>query len=189
MKKINLLSSSLILSVFLHSLIIFLFYVSIDAKKSPLIYNWFNIVSKKDLFFQKRDVILPPLGDFSSHNLRKNYLFLPFSRNISLLKDRNDYPLVFSSFSADKTIKEGGEITEKNNYFYLWERTSFVSPQREEVVTYKLFVSPYGKVIFSYPEKLPINSYDNLYLQEYIREATFFMRDKFFWTRIKSVVK
>jgi len=61
--------------------------------------------------------------------------------------------------------------------------------QEKEKVSYRAFVSPYGKVVFSFPEKLTISSSDNISSQEYMRQASIFFKDKFFWTKLEAVVR
>ncbi|MFA5270842.1 MAG: hypothetical protein WC412_00680 [Candidatus Omnitrophota bacterium] len=80
-------------------------------------------------------------------------------------------------------------VKEKSDPLYLWKKSENLSIQEKEEVSYKAFVSPYGRVIFSFPEKLTISSPDNISSQEYMRQASIFFKDKFFWTKLEAVVR
>jgi hypothetical protein len=188
MRKLNFIFLCLILSLFLHFLFFFLLSLRVEGKRSPLIYSWINIINKQDLSFSKREVIFPAGVDLSSDNIRKEYFYSPFIAQLYFRKE-NDYAPEILAPDASQSMSGSSRLKNKEMYFFLWEKESSFYPQQEESVSYKVFVSSYGKVLFMYPQKLPINSYGNLSLQEYIRNASFFLNDKFFWTNLEGVVK
>jgi len=172
--------SALFFSFILHILVISACSLRIRAKKDPLIYSWSNVIEKKDLFLKKKNVVFPAQVDFSSDSLRRKYFFSPSSPQPHFLEDKKAVSLPKGAIPSFK---------ERSGYFYLWEKISIFSSWEQELVSYQAYVSPYGKVLFLYPEKLAFNSYGNLHLQEHIREAALFLNDRFFWTRLEGVVK
>ncbi len=169
----------------LHLAVVSFCSLHIKVKGDPSLYGWFNIISRKDLFSEKKEVIFPKGINFSSHNIRKKYF--SFSR-LHFLKDEEGYNLgpLLPEFKGVPFLKgvRGGR-----NCFYLWKRGAIFPSRKEEDISYKAYISPHGKVLFLYPEKLPVNSYGNLQLQEYLRNAAFFPGNRFFWTNLRGVVK
>jgi len=179
----------LVLSVLLHLAVVSSCSLQIAAKGDPSFYSWFNILSYQDLFFEERGVVFPRSVNFSSDNARREYFSSPHLPGSYLLEDKEDHNLGFLIPKITKTPPLLKDAKERQSHFYLWERGAVFSPWEEEGVSYKAYISPYGKVLFLYPERLPVNSYGNLYLQKYLREATFFLDDRFFWTKLEGVVK
>ena len=179
----------LVFSVLLHLVIVSFCSLQITAKGDPSFYSWFNILSHQDLFLGEKDVVFPESINFSSDNVRREYFFSSHLPGSYLLKDKEDHNLNFLIPKIAKTFSPLKDAKGGQNHFYLWERRTVFSPWEKEDVSYKAYVSPYGKVVFLYPEKLPVSSYGNLYLQEYLREAAFFLGDRFFWTKLEGVVK
>lgn len=178
-----------IISLLLHLVVIFSCSFQIKAKGDPFFQGWSNIVSREDLFLEEKEVIFPKSVNFSSGNTRRRYLFfLPHYRLYSL-ESRKDYNLDSILPKITKALVPSKKRGKKESYFYLWERRAIFSPWEEETISYKAYVSPYGKVLFLYPEKLPFNSYGNLRLQEYLRKAAFFLDDRFFWTKLEGIVE
>jgi len=175
----------LVFSSLLHIAIISSCSFHLNAKGSPVVYSWSNVISRKDLFLNNKNITFPSGVDFSLDSLRKRYL-LPFSRT------RQSYSLVPNLLPS--VVKESvgkAEFTVKwNNYLYLWDQSpTFGLENEKEIVAYKAYVSSHGKILFMYPEKLPLNSSGNLRLQDYIRKSTFFLGGRFFWTKVEGVVK
>ena len=179
----------LVFSVLLHLVIVSFCSLQITAKGDPSFYSWFNILSHQDLFFDEKEVVFPESVKFSSDNVRREYFSSPHLTGSYLLEDTKDLNLSFLIPKITKTLSSLKGAKERQKHFYLWERGPVFSFWEEEDVSYKAYVSPYGKVLLLYPEKLPVNSYGNLHLQEYLREATFFLDDRFFWTKLEGVVK
>lgn len=178
----------LVLSVFLHVVVASSCSLQIAAKGDPSFYNWFNILSSQDLFLKEKEVVFPESINFSSNNTRRKY-FSSSHLSGSHLPEAEDNPNL--SFLIPKIAKIPLALNDtgtKQNHFYFWERGAVFFPWEAENISYKAYVSRYGKVLFLYPEKLTVNSYGNLYLQKYLREATFFL-DGFFWTKLEGVVK
>lgn len=185
MRRRSFIVFSLGLSALLHLAVVSFCSLHIKAKGDPSLYGRFNIVSRKDLFPEKREVIFPEGINFSSHDMRKKYFSLS---RLHFLKDDEEYSLglLLPEFKGVPFLKgvRGGR-----NYFYLWKRGVIFPSREEENISYKAYISPHGKVLFLYPEKLPANSYGNLQLQEYLRNAAFFPGNRFFWTNLGGVVK
>ena len=187
MKKINLIFSALFISLVLH-IIFFSLSIYIDTKSNPLIYSWTNVISKEDLFFDAKKFDFPPEVDFLSDKIRRDYflpLYLQHTVESKVQADKS------SDFLANHNVTDESLVFDKrkNWHFYLWKRRVPFPASEKETVSYKAYISPYGKVLVLYPEKLPFNSSGGLHLQDYIREASFFIGDKFFWTNLEGVVK
>jgi hypothetical protein len=156
--------------------------VYIKGKGSPLIWCWFDILSKEELKRKIKMVYLPS-WIFVPYNF-KDYLSFFFLKGGEFLKSTNKNPPDFSLFLERKPV-----LNKRKDYLYLWQRPVLPQKKEREYISYSLFVSPYGKVIFIYPQKLPLDSSKNLYFETYVREACIFLKDKFFWTKIREVVK
>ncbi len=182
MQKRNIILFFAGLSLFLHIFFVAFISLEIETTSTPLVYGWNNIVSKEDLFLKNKDFNFPPGIELSSQNIRKKYF--SFQQPIpKLIKQEklNLYPLV--------SLKNDFALQPDKNHFYLWKRSLAFSSWDQERVPYRAYVSRYGKVLFLYPEKLPVNSYGSIQLQKYIKESTVFLGDKFFWTKVEGVVK
>ncbi|MBN3041288.1 MAG: hypothetical protein JW867_09165 [Candidatus Omnitrophica bacterium] len=189
MSRPNLIFIFIIFSLFLHVFLFSFFHFNINSKATPLIYGWPGIISRSDLFFKTTKVELSSLIDFSLDSVRRDY----FSERIISHPQSNPYPefpveQIPLSEDAIKTIKAGYYQSGPKS-IYLWEKqTPFFSEEKEKM-SFRAFVSPHGKVLFIYPEKLPVDSTDNLLFQEYIHKANLFLNDKFFWTKVEGIVK
>ncbi len=180
----------LVFSAFLHLVVASCCFLQITAKSDPSFYNWSNILSHQDLFFEEKEVFFSRDINFSSDNIRRKYFascYLPGLYSHGYKEDCD------SGFVIPDTIKTPlflGDLKNEQNYVYLWERGGVSSSrEKEENISYRAYVSSYGKILFLYPEKLPINSYGSLHLQKYIREAAFFLDSRFFWTKLEGIVK
>ncbi len=175
----------LILSGILHLLAVSSCSLYIKAEGNPSFYSWFDIVNRRDLFLENKKVVFPKSINLSSHDMRREY-FSP-SRPSPWLKD--GYNLGSFMPGLAKTFPSLDSISHRERYYYLWPRRTILSSWEEEIVSYKTYISPYGKVLFLYPEKLPVNSYGSLHLQAYLLEATLFLDNRFLWTKLEGVVK
>ena len=189
MKKKCVILFPLALSALLHLVVGFFCSLQITAKGDPSFYGWLNILSRQDLFLEEKEVVFPESVNFPSDNLRRKYFSSSHLPGSYLLRNRENPNLNFLIPKVTKTFFPLKDAKNRQDYLYLWQRQAVFSPWEEEDVSYKAYVSPYGKVLFLYPEKLPVNSYGSLYLQEYLREATFFLDHRFFWTKLEGVVK
>lgn len=189
MPKNNFVFPVLIFSFVLHILFISLCSLRIKAKANPSVSGWLNIVGEKDLFLKEKEVVFPRGVSFSSNSLRKEYFSLPFSAVPRFLNSGGQESSELPFHSAARIQKTPIFFKKKNGYFYLWKKISIFSSREEETVPYRAYVSARGKVLFTYPEKLPVNSSGSLHSQEYIREAVLFLNDEFLWTRFEEVVQ
>ncbi len=188
MKKKSAIFFPLMLSVLVHLIVVFSCSLKITATGDPSFYSWFNILSYQDLFFEAKEVVFPKSVNFSSDNLRREYFSSPHPLGSYLFEAKEGRNLGFLIPKITK-ISPPRDAKVRQSHFYLWERGAVFSPWEKEDVSYKAYVSPYGKILFLYPERLPVNSYGSLYLQKYLRESTFFLDDRFFWTKLEGVVK
>lgn len=187
MKKINF-AMAAVISLCLHLLAIYGIFVYINGKAAPIFYFWADIVRQKDYLLRDREMTFAPGINFSVGRPYKDYFlsFMPLAKSwvLTPAEKANILP---------SALKETTSFVEfhraETAYLYLWERPKGMSYTEEESATYKVYVSPYGKVMFSFPEKLPLNSYGNLISQEYIRESAMFLHDKFYWTKLDGIVK
>ncbi|MCF7908764.1 MAG: hypothetical protein K9L86_07845 [Candidatus Omnitrophica bacterium] len=176
------------ISLFLHFIFVFWCSFYIETAPSPSVYAWTNIIGKKDLFFEKKLIQFPEKAFSSVDPLRREYFSASFLNEDYFQrkhKEQIDILPYVSKVSFDDAILS----QKRKQYVYLWERNAVLSSWEEEVIPYRVYVSNHGRVIFLYPEKLSVNSYENLNFQDYIRESTQFLGDKFFWTKLEAVVK
>ncbi|MDD5070292.1 MAG: hypothetical protein PHV17_06145 [Candidatus Omnitrophica bacterium] len=178
-KKRNLglgLLGSLLLHFFVFSL-----YFTVRQNNMPVLSSWLDIISQKELSTKTSGEGLKPQDILSLDKVGRNYFFPGDANNEqNLLSDSKViYP-------RQKIITDTKVSTE---HVYLWDKHAVLSRQNKEQIPYNLFVSPYGKVIFSFPEKLPDKSSEGIIVQEYLRESLIFFHDKFYWTKLKGVVE
>jgi len=174
-----------VVSFLLHAIIVSSCSFYLNAKGSPVVYGWSNVINRKDLFLNKKNISFPSGVNFSQDSLRKGYLSSSFLVRRPYPSAPNLLPSV-----VEESIGEVEFTSKWNNYIYLWKQSPIlISEDEKEKVTYRAYVSSYGKVLFMYPEKLPFNSSGNLRLQDYIRKATFFLDNRFFWTKLEGVVE
>lgn len=189
MKEKSFLFIALIFSLVAHILIAFSFSLHIEAYSSPEIYGWPNNIHKNDLFFEQKKVGFPASEDFSLESIRRKYFSLPYPPHNSFVEksgESSHFPLITPLL---KTSPIGNIAKKAKNYFYVWDREPIFPAKASEVVPYRAYVSSYGKVMFLYPEKLPVDSYQNLNLLEYIKKSAIFLDDKFFWTKLEGGVQ
>jgi len=160
----------------------------IEARPSPTVNVWTNIIAKKDLFFKKKPIQFPPESFSSSNSLRREYFSSGPLRGGYSFKSRKQ-PADILPYIPEVSFNKASKFTNKDDYIYLWEREAVWSSWEEEAIPYKAYVSKRGKIVFLYPEKLSVNSYESLNFQDYVRDSTLFFGDKFFWTKLEAVVK
>jgi hypothetical protein len=178
------------LSFVLHFFFVLLVKVEIDAKKTPVIYGWPNILDKKDLLISGTQVDSLPEFVFALDEVRRDY----FSHH--LFGGLGQKSVLHENLDVFEPLKNKIDVNQKDRprnletkYFYLWEQVAGLPSQETEAVTYNIFVSSQGKVLLIYPDKLAVNSSGNLLVQDHLRSASFFMNDNFFWTKMERIVK
>lgn len=189
LKKTSLLVFAVIVSVVIHLLFISSFSIYVKSKSTPVIYSWLDIIDNNELFLSDRKNIVQNDSFLLAENPSKKYFSSTLPDDDSyLLKDKRHKEIVPNPY-VPQTIHEKMVLKENTEYVYIWEKQSFFGSEKNEIIPYKMFVSPYGKTIVSFPEKLSSDTQETILLQEYIREASFFLGDKFYWTKLKGVVK
>jgi hypothetical protein len=190
MKKTGFLILFLILSLLAHLLSLLFIKVEIHAKNTPVVYGWPNIISKDDLMISAREPVSLPEAAFPLDSLRREYfahrLFSPDKNRLARVKDPLPHkPPEEGSFDAGAGfLRDTGP-----SHFYLWEDVAGFTNSDPETVVYNIFVSPRGKVLLIYPDKLAANSSGNFQVQDHLRSASFFINDNFFWTKKERIVK
>lgn len=188
MRKIDFTVTALAASFFVHLFAISGLLLYIKYENSPVFYSWIDIAARKDSAIKNKGIIFIPEVNFSAGRPNKNYFLslMPTQKPVIIFSQPKHN--VLAGVPKQAAPEESYAVNE-TACLYLWDRPQGMSYRQEESATYKVFVSPYGKVIFSFPEKLPFNSYGNVSLQEYIRESTVFFEDKFCWTKLDGIVK
>jgi hypothetical protein len=186
-RRINFIAAAFILSFCLHLFALYSFFVYISTKATPVFYSWFDIARKQDSLLKNKSITFTDGVNFSASQPYKEYFvsFIPLNKPAADIFTQK--PEILPQVAKDVSMKDFNRI--ETVYFYLWERPGGLSHKEEERATYKVYVSAHGKIIFSFPEKLPLDSYGNLSLQEYIRESAVFLGDKFCWTKLEGIVK
>ena len=187
MRPVNFLVLSLLISFIVHVFCASVLTPDVITKGAPAIYGWPNIVNKADLLSSDKQTDVDQELFFSFDDLRREYFSLPLSVSGDQLGELAVNQNAF--IVSDRRLTDIPLERENEAYVYLWERPLSFSSKEEESVSYNTFVSRQGKVLFIYPDKLPVNSSGSLEFQEYIRKASFFFNDNFFWTKVEGVVK
>jgi hypothetical protein len=187
MLRLKIIFFAFLSAIILHIFLFFGFTLYVNEKLTPYILMWPEVLDKN----------YPSGKTVSSEAIVKNAIFI---------KGVNPEKSFFFS-SLEKPEPDTGRLrAEKVSLFlddfqniyytkktqkslYVWKKPESLLPQEKEVVSYKAFVSPHGKIVFSFPEKLTVNSSDNMSSQEYMRQASMFFTDKFFWTILEAVVR
>ncbi|UCC95597.1 MAG: hypothetical protein JSW40_02310 [Candidatus Omnitrophota bacterium] len=177
----NIIFFSLVLSLFLHLLPASFFSLKVEEPRVPVVYSWLDILRKDDLYEKRAKVSEWQKYTISLDGVRKRYF------SSALAPQEEWYPL--HAKPLHPSFPTRSHFQEPTNHLYLWEKKLLFPSGKEEVIPYQIFVSPYGKVIFSFPCKFPLDSEEGLVHQEYLREASLFLKDKFFWTKLEGVVK
>jgi hypothetical protein len=187
--KRRLLALAIILSIFIHCLFVFSFSVHCKYKSTPVVYSWLDIIDTNELFLNTRKNNIQYTSFLSGEAPSKEYFSKTLSDNYSYLLNNKRQEGILPKRSVAATQNEKTILKENTEYIYVWEKQSFLPSEKNEIIPYRIFVSSYGKAILSFPEKLSSDSQETIALQEYIREASFFLNDKFYWTKLKGIVK
>jgi hypothetical protein len=144
-------------------------------------------LTKEDLLVVNKPVKFDAAIKFTrTLNVDKSY-FLPSLDKPLILANGEKF-----SESAQK-LPESQALPAYNlketDYIYLWEKPKSLTGWDKETIQYKAFISPYGKVILSFPTKLPVNSNGSMSFQDYTRQAALFLKNKFLWTKVETVVR
>ena len=176
------------LSVLLHLFLIFSSSIYVKSTTSPFLYGWLKIVGKKDLLPKDKVVNIPSEVIFPLESVQKGYFSL-MNQKILLPKEKDSSILSYQQ-PTDKDFLDREYLGKAGNLcFYLWENKQILPSESKELIPYRAYVSSFGKILFIYPEKLPVDSSENLDLQNYLRKASFFLNENFLWTKLEGVVK
>ncbi|MCM8786604.1 MAG: hypothetical protein NC935_00930 [Candidatus Omnitrophica bacterium] len=185
MQKNKIFIISFLFAFIIHFLIIAYFHIYVEVRHSPVIYSWLNILNKNDLKNYKINEIL--VDEITTTDVGKKYFTDTFEakNNIFLIPTEESRLL----FISEKNFSKGKHQNIEKKPIYLWERTRVFLLLQEETILFKAFVSPYGKISFLFPEKLISDPYEGILTQQYLRESAIFISEKFFWTKLKILVK
>ncbi|MEM7816852.1 MAG: hypothetical protein QXZ20_02980 [Candidatus Aenigmatarchaeota archaeon] len=180
--KFNFINSYLVLSIFIHIGIFSFFSLDIRSKGIPVFFFWPDIIDRNYLLgIEQKNPI--PNTFFSKIYFDKikfcEIYFLSEKTKAEFIAQTKLYP---SFLLGELIVKEPILI-------YLYDKPQISIFENKEKLSYRACVSKYGKVIFSYPYKLPINSRRGIFFQKYLRESALFLKDKYFWTKLEDLVK
>ncbi|MBD3245898.1 MAG: hypothetical protein GF333_02690 [Candidatus Omnitrophica bacterium] len=173
-------TAALLLSVVIHCALFSAVSLRIEDYTLPIFYSWSDILTPQDLLPPKGESNEIPQVLFRWHRARKGYfLSILGAEPVAELRLAPIYPFSPSADLARDPV----------NHLFLWQRHVVLPAEKKEQVAFKIFVSSYGKALFSVPEKLPLNSEGTLLFQQYLRESSVFFHDKFCWTKMEEVVQ
>lgn len=176
-------------SAMIHLTVVLFVRLDVEAKTTPVIYGWPDIIGRSDLFPSQSGAQPSEQFIFSQDPVRRNYFFRPSDVLVEPAAPSPEFSVSWQGSEADVLTGDVSPAASSPQHFYLWEQTPLFTAQEPERASYRLFVSEQGKVLFIYPNKLAANSSGELRVQEHIRRATFFLNENFFWTNIEGVVK
>ncbi len=174
----------LLVSLAIHGALIVFIEPTIEKKGTPVFTSWLDILSEKDLVYTS----LKNKGfskQLSFYFLENNHSSSYFSRDRMLffLEKRQ----IFKRESQPRAKKD--------------KIVSFVLKKKQaplldllnvkyKNLSYRVAITPRGRVIFVSPRILPLNSSSTLYLDKYLRESLLFLEeDRFRWTYVKVVIE
>lgn len=187
MYRLKIILFAVVFSITIHIVFLFGFAPYVNTKLTPYLLIWPDVLDKG--FLSTKTVKIDNLAKNTIFvrevGFKKSFFFSLLEKPESEIK--NHYTKQVSLFLDN--FQNETYTNETLGPLYLWKKSKNLSMQEKEKVSYKALVSPYGKVIFSFPEKLTISSSDNISSQEYMRQASIFFKDKFFWTKLEAVVR
>ena len=177
----------LIISISLHVFLFTYFSFYIKSSNTPFILSWPAILTQEDLLITDKPFEFDTTINFArTSSIDKSYFLPSLEKPLFEVKkeslSQSLQKLPESQAAAAYNLKE-------TDYLYLWEKPKSFIDWDKETIQYKAFISPYGKVILSFPTKLPVNSTGNMSSQDYMRQAALFLKNKFLWTKIEAVVR
>jgi hypothetical protein len=180
--NIKILFAFFALSGIIHILFFSLTNLTLTSKPKLEIDVWPNILKKKELSINTQIANLPKGINYSTNKIRKSYFAksLASSGHKYKFDEDIDKDTKFESIPAKQR-------KENKNIFFLWEKEPGFS--KEKIISYQALVSPYGKVILLYPEKLTLDSHKNISNYNRLKESVYFSKSKFFWTKFNLLVK
>lgn len=177
----------LIASLCLHAFFLTYFTFYLKASGTPAIFSWPEILTKTDLLITNRPVQFDRAINFSRASIVDKSYFLPsLEKPIVVVKKEG---LAQDQLKISESQDIPAYSAKETDYLYLWEKPKSLIGWEKETIQYKAFVSPYGKVIISFPTKLPVNSSTNMSSQDYTRQAAMFLKNRFLWTKVETVVR
>ncbi|MBU2101952.1 MAG: hypothetical protein KKF80_01000 [Candidatus Omnitrophica bacterium] len=180
---------ALILSLAIHGIIVSSVRLSSSRKQNPVLFVWPGILTTNDLAMQSSKYnqhIDPQL--FITHHETSYFPAIGASDYRYRIKEKEPYTFYPVSRLAN-AITDNHPIRSQNQYYYLWNQPAQFFPDDKTTVIYRAFVSPQGKALIVFPEKLLGDNERNIALQKYVTEASLFFEDKFFWTKLEGVVE
>jgi hypothetical protein len=175
---------SLAFSFLIHCIAIFFISLEISNNLDPVIFSWPQILSTSDLQMNTASIKLPSWEHFSYFKslIKENSLS---TIDKPMLKPAGNGVIAPQLVEAKQSLLQDKAV----NFLYLWDRPIVSNTGDEQNISYKTYISRYGKVVFSFPEKLTLDSYSNISSQQYLRESAIFLKDNFFWTKLETVVR
>lgn len=167
--------SFFLISLLLHALFFFQVNFEIEKREHSQFSAWPKLLKQDHLLPQARPKNLPKEALLLSQQIRSSY----FRRSMPLTKPN----YIYLDWDLGSSYLEKEEKIEQINPFFLWPRKTGPT-YAHNLAPYQALISPYGKVILLYPEKLSLNPYENIRTHNYLKKSTYFLEKNFFWTKI-----
>ncbi len=175
----------LIISFALHIALFFLVKPLINAKATPVITSWLDILSLRDLTTADRKkqpldnkLLLPPKD--------KNY-FLSFldKERIFVAADTRD-------FYSPSPLRISFRKNEMQSVIFQKQIVPLLELFEGQTghLRYKTCVTPRGRILLVIPLTLPFDSFTPMYIEDQVKESAVFLgREDFYWTRVEVMIE
>ncbi|MCF7870887.1 MAG: hypothetical protein K9L95_01345 [Candidatus Omnitrophica bacterium] len=180
--NIKILFAFFALSGVIHILFFSLTNLTFTSKPKLEIHAWPNILKKKELSANSQTPNIPKEISYSTDKIRKSY----FSRSLNSASHKYKFDEKIDKYSESESVPAKYR-KENKNIFFLWKKEPGLN--KKKAVSYRALVSPYGRVILLYPEKLTLDSHKNIFNYNRLKESVYFAKSKFFWTKLNLLVK
>lgn len=175
-------SACLCFSLGLHVFFFFYVNVQVKGKQATQIYAWPHILRPDQLRSPAKADKLPDQISLSAERIRRSYFIKPFLSSATPpgISPKTSKPL-FLAAPPEKAA-------EPANLVFLWEKNQGLGLGEKET-PYRAWLSPHGKVILLYPEKLNLDSHRNISQHNFLQESVYSLQRDFFWTNFETLVE
>ncbi|MFO8052700.1 MAG: hypothetical protein R6U54_01900 [Candidatus Omnitrophota bacterium] len=173
----------LLFSILFHILFFLQVNLTITNKQKPYINAWPNLLNKIDLSSKSQTTKLPKGISFSTGKTRKAY----FSKALPKSNQKYSFSQDLDSYINSENLSKK-YVKNRSNIFFLWEKEPRLTDKGKSI-PYRALVSPYGKIILLYPQKLSLDSDKNISGHNHLKESAYFLEKKFFWTKFNVLVE
>lgn len=171
-------------SLLIHVFFSFCFRLEIKQKHQPLIQAWTNLIDSSQLWSLGPKTGLPEgIGLAAADEIRKSY-FKQFRPPLDPV-----YPEIKTIILCRRPRQKlKKEFPVSSQLYFLKEKKPDPKTSTKDI-GYKALVSPYGKVLLFYPEKLSPDSKANLTRHDSLRKSAYSFKEKSFWTKFNVKVE